>query len=318
MHVYRWDLDRTYLETEIHSVRGLVRAAMEAAGEKRTVPGADALLRAIKGADPQSKVAVLSGSPEQMRAVLAEKLALDGVHVDQLTLKDNLGNLKRGRIRALRNQIGFKLPHLLEHRLSEAPETKETLFGDDSETDALVYASYAAFLAGEIDLDRIVAILRAGDAYPDAIERAVAAARGIARFDAVRDIFIRVDLGRPLALYRSLGARVIPVFSWYQAALVLFARGLLPRDAVEAVRSASGQTHQGEAWTLDAVRRGLIARAQAEDLLSAALFAGDPARGERISQLQRSIDRLGPPASETEKKPLSEPDFLGFLQSVRR
>ena len=40
VHVYRWDLDRTYLDTDIRSVRGMVRAALEQASEKRTIPGA--------------------------------------------------------------------------------------------------------------------------------------------------------------------------------------------------------------------------------------------------------------------------------------
>ena len=78
MHVYRWDLDKTYLETDFDSLRGLVRSATEPASAKRAVPGAAALLRAISG-QPGSRVFILSGSPVQMRRTLEEKLALDGV-----------------------------------------------------------------------------------------------------------------------------------------------------------------------------------------------------------------------------------------------
>src|SRR5688572_27558652 len=92
VHIYRWDLDRTYLDTEIHSVRGLVRAAFETAADKKTVPGAAALLKAVVAHDPEARIYVLSGSPTQMRAVLEQKLALDGVRIDGLFLKDNLGN----------------------------------------------------------------------------------------------------------------------------------------------------------------------------------------------------------------------------------
>ena len=79
MHIYRWDLDRTYLDTEIDSVRGLLRTALESAGEKKVIPGADALLRSLIRHDPDAMVCILSGSPRQMRGVLREKLALDGI-----------------------------------------------------------------------------------------------------------------------------------------------------------------------------------------------------------------------------------------------
>ncbi len=101
MHVYRWDLDRTYLDTAIDSVRGLIRSAFEDASDKRALPGATALLRGLVDARTDSQVCILSGSPLQMRPVLEEKLSLDGIRFHKLILKDNLGNLRRGRLRAL-------------------------------------------------------------------------------------------------------------------------------------------------------------------------------------------------------------------------
>jgi hypothetical protein len=44
------------------------------------------------------------------------KLKLDGVEFDELVLKDNLRNLVRGRFKAMRGQVGYKLPVLLESR----------------------------------------------------------------------------------------------------------------------------------------------------------------------------------------------------------
>ena len=77
MHTYRWDLDKTYLDTDIDSVSGLIRAAVESATSKRTVPGAGALMRALQRRKSPCRIVILSGSPEQMRPVIAEKLALD-------------------------------------------------------------------------------------------------------------------------------------------------------------------------------------------------------------------------------------------------
>jgi hypothetical protein len=318
VHVYRWDLDRTYLETEIHSVRGLVRAAFETASEKRTVPGAAALIRGLQLHDPLARVSVLSGSPTQMRAVLTQKLALDGVRVDSLTLKDNLGNLKRGRLRAVRGQIGFKLPHLLEERLTELPGTEETLFGDDSEADALIYSAYAALLEGSLEPRGLLDILRAGEAYPDSIERAEQAARQLQHLkgDVVKDIFIRIDRGVPVSAYRALGSRVTPIFSWFQAALVLFRRGRLTAGAVaevgEASCAAQSRPEALPGWLVDAVRRRLVERELVEGLLETEPFETHRAIA------RRDLDRLGPMPASAGKDPVAPPDFLGFLQAVRR
>ena len=105
MHIFRWDLDRTYLDTDIHSGRGLIRTALEGAAQKRALPGSAALIRGLLRTDPSAKVFVLSGSPTQMREVLVRKLALDGVRFERLVLKDNLSNIRRGRLSAVRGQV---------------------------------------------------------------------------------------------------------------------------------------------------------------------------------------------------------------------
>jgi hypothetical protein len=307
VHVYRWDLDRTYLDTEIHSVRGLVRAAFEHAADKKTVPGAAALLKALVAHDPAARIYILSGSPTQMRAVLEAKLALDGVRIDGLFLKDNLGNLRRGRLRAVRGQIGYKLPQLLEDRIATPAEDDEMLFGDDSETDALIYATYAAILAGRIGEDMLVKVLNAGRAYPDAIDRAVAAARRLAKGDAVKDIFIRIDRGIPVATYRLLGPNVIPVFSWFQAALVLAARGRLPESALSDIATASGEPSAISGLVVDAVRRGLVD----PETAARALDVGDTA--PIAASVRKVVGRMG-------VAPIpgpAEPDFFGFFEAVR-
>ncbi len=111
-HVFRWDLDKTYLRTEFDSVRDLIKSAIETAADKQAYPGATAMLRTLSNTDGY-KVCIVSGSPTQMRTVLAAKLALDGVTYDEFVLKDNLRNILRGRFRALRAQIPYKLPALL-------------------------------------------------------------------------------------------------------------------------------------------------------------------------------------------------------------
>src|SRR5438046_2236292 len=65
-HVYRWDLDKTYLKSDFDSLRDLVRSAFEGAEQKQAVPGAAALLRELRKGEG-ARVCFISGSPRQMR-----------------------------------------------------------------------------------------------------------------------------------------------------------------------------------------------------------------------------------------------------------
>src|SRR6202050_1543606 len=172
-HIARWDLDKTYLRTEFDTLRDLVRTALERPDEKRTNPGASTLMREMVRAGVS--VHILSGSPEQMRHRLEDKLRLDGITWDSFTLKPNLQNLLRLRFRAVKDQLGYKLPALLGSRakLAEggapAIDSTETLFGDDAEADAYVYSLYADFVAGRVGEDVLLGVLEGGRVYDDIV-----------------------------------------------------------------------------------------------------------------------------------------------------
>jgi hypothetical protein len=318
MHVYRWDLDRTYLLTEIMSVRGLIRTAFEKAADKRCVPGAPTLLKALVRADPTARVAIVSGSPTQMRAVLEEKLSMDGVRFDSLVLKDHTGNLRRGRLRAVTGQLGYKLPQLLKQRVGLGPGVRETLFGDDSEVDALVYGLYADAIAGRVGEADISRVMEAGGAYPDAIEDSLRELRHIGRADAVEDIFILLDRGTPMKTFQMLGPKVVPVFSWFQAALVLWTRGRLETaqvvEVARAVAEAGPLSDAGLAGLAqDVVRRRHVSIEQMHDLLDRAEGLAPAA-----PTIRKALERLGPlgdSAPGTGQQPA--PDYLGFLRATR-
>ena len=273
MHVYRWDLDRTYLDSAIHGVRDLIRSALEDAGAKRSLPGAAPLLRGLIATDPAAHVCFLSGSPEQMRSVIAEKLAADGVRPHRLLLKDNLANLKRGRFAALRRQVGYKLPALLVERASTPSDARESLFGDDSEADAFIYVVYAEVVAGRLSDDALRRLLVAGGAYPDQIAAAVAAAPSARHGDRVDHIFIRLDKRTPTSHFDVLGAGVTLVHHWLQAALVLHRdRRLDPSGTAAMWADARATLGDGGADGLvaDAIARGLVTASDATSALSGA------------------------------------------------
>jgi hypothetical protein len=278
-YIFRWDLDKTYLHTEFDSFLDLVKTAMEKPERKRTVPGATALLREVRATGP-TFVTILSGSPEPMRSALEAKLRLDGVAWDEFLLKPTLKNIFRGRFRALRDQVGYKLPALLAARLRAPEGVPEFCFGDDAEADALVYSLYADLIAGRVDEDTLRAVLEASGTFPDVAEKTVGRARRIAREDPIKRIFIHLERGSDPEFFRRYGPRVVPVTGYFQAALVLVEDAVLaPRAAacVAASVSTDGGVTPEElgASARDLVTRGHLA---VSTLLAAseAVLAWDP------------------------------------------
>jgi hypothetical protein len=238
------------------------------------VPGSAALLRELSGTRTglaPAHVAIVSGSPSQMRKVLEKKLRLDGVRWDEFHLKPQWENLKRGRLRAIKEQVGYKLPLLLSSRARLAAGVRETLFGDDAEADAFIYTLYAECVAGRVDGRTLSRILRAAGAYGDALERCRQAIAKLETSDDVERIFIMLDGRTPPARFAAFGSRVVPVYNYFQAALVLFADGHLDVDGVIAVTTAfleADQHHRQELANLfqDAVRRGCLPSSAMQDL----------------------------------------------------
>ena len=74
----------------------------------------------------------MSGSPAADAPRAHGKLRLDGIAFDEFILKPNLRNLLTGRFRALREQVGYKLPALLTGRAGVTRSARAVCFGDDA------------------------------------------------------------------------------------------------------------------------------------------------------------------------------------------
>lgn len=261
--VCRWDLDKTYLRTDFDGFGNLLRTALQRADQKQSVPGAPALMRELRGLG--SRLCILSGSPRQMRRVLEQKLRLDGVEWDEFILKPNLSNLMRGRFRALRDQIGYKLPALLASRNAYTQSTgqrlPELLFGDDAEADAFIYSLYGDLVAARTNERMLASILEASELYEDQRKLIAEQVAVLVPHDAVQRIFILLERHSPPARFAPYGRRVVPVYNYFQAALVAFADGVLPAASVLKV-AADMVTHAGYGLTAlsnsfqDLLRRG--------------------------------------------------------------
>ncbi len=261
-HVYRWDLDKTYLKTEFDTFGDLLRTAFQKAEEKVNVPGTAALMRELRnhGVTP-NRVCIISGSPRQMRSVLEEKLRLDGNTWDELVLKPNISNMLRGRFRAVRGQLGYKLPALLESRARTHVDAQETLFGDDAEADGFIYSLYSDLVAGRVDLKTLEKILEAGELYEDQAATCLQLAEQIEKAEITRRIFIHLDRRSPPAKFSKYGPRLVPIYNYFQAALVLMADGQLGALSVLKVAAEMVTNYGYGVLTLgnsfqDLVRRG--------------------------------------------------------------
>lgn len=299
--ITRWDLDKTYLRSRFDTWSELLEAAFERAEDKRAVPGATAVLRELGGTG--ARVHVLSGSPRQLRRKLEAKLSLDGVRWDELTLKPNLSNLVRLRLRALRDQLSYKLPELLSARARDqesfgtSARVLELLVGDDSESDAFVYSLYADLCAGVVEWRELERIFEAGRAYSQAVARCRSALAVIERAPIVSRIFIHLDGQTPPSHFAHFGSRLIPFYNYLQPCFVLLETGVL---SAEAVLRVAQEFHLQHGFSADMVARSYFdltarghARGGAAALLRRALQQGDPqGQASPPPALEEAVQRL--------------------------
>ena len=276
--VYRWDLDKTYLQTEFSTVRGLLQAAVEGPHRKRAIPGMRALLKALSEAT-DARVVVVSGSPTWLRRRILRMFALHTIRCDRLVLKDFGAQVRRGRLRAIRNQVGYKLAAHLETRLwltVRGEAAPEVCFGDDAEVDALVYCLYGDVCARRVSAPRLARVLEVCGCYADEIATILGHVSQLERHDPVRRIFIHLEGNSPPARFGAYRGRVVATFNALQIALDLAAQGLCDDRAVipvaEELASQGGFGPEALAGSMeDAVRRGLcpapLAQRLAADVL---------------------------------------------------
>ncbi len=297
VHIYRWDLDKTYIKTEFETWRGLIRTAFQKPEDKANVPGAVALLRELCRDRDNERVVVtfVSGSPTQMRDRLLRKFDLDGITPDLLVLKPIVQNILKGRFRAVKGQVGYKLSALLDARqlTSLAPET---LFGDDAEMDAFIYSLYADIASGRIDAELLRAILVEAEVYASPMQRILALAASVEQSATVGRVFINLEGHTAPGRFLPFGARVVPIVNYFQAAIVLWSDGILPLSGVVGV--AAGMIERDD--------YGLVEFANSfQDLLRRRVIGSD------------AVDRLEAAADGVDFAPLP-PQFADrFVTRVR-
>lgn len=235
--VFVWDLDKTYLDTHFESLRGLYRTIMEKAFQKKNVPGTGSLVRAITTAKDENAFPIyfITASPPQLEQKIREKLMLDKIRPYGIFFKDNLKNLKPGRLTRLNQQVGYKLQALLQLRSVIAHDVKQILWGDDSESDAIIYSLYSDIcsrrLAGD-DLKFILSHLKVRGQQLRVIQNLQ---NEIPENDPIDRIYINLATDTDPDYYYKFGRRTLPTYSSFQASLDLFQNHNLSLEQVLSV-----------------------------------------------------------------------------------
>lgn len=298
--IFRWDLDKTYLLSEFETLREMMRIPFERGEDKIAAPGVAALIRGLRttalGRGDTVRVYFLSASPPQIGRAIRRKLELDGILYDGIVFKDQLQRLFRGKFRHLREQVGYKLTELLKARRGEPPEAREYLFGDDWESDPLIYSLYADVAAGRLAPATLSELLHAARVDRALIEEASQLAAAVPHREAVARIFINLERPTPPAALRVYGPRLVPSFNYFQTAACLFADDVLSAsgvgDVARALIEESGFTPRRLANSLDdVVRRGHLPATSAAALRAALADDGlfpPPPRPPRFRWWRRS------------------------------
>ncbi|RME17242.1 MAG: hypothetical protein D6797_02935 [Bdellovibrio sp.] len=239
--VFVWDLDKTYLDTKFETLKGLFQTFFEKPTEKKNVPGTAVLVKSLedfwkkKHFGRDLPLYFVTASPPQLEPKIIEKLRYDGVKPFGLFCKDNLQNLKPKRFWRLMLQIGFKLQALLELRTHLSESVEQFLFGDDSESDAVIYSLYSDICSRRLDRSEIREILKAFHVLGDQIEVILDLQSKIPVHDPARKIYINLEADTDAEYYLKFGRRVLPTFNSFQIAMDLYQEKMLSIEHVVAV-----------------------------------------------------------------------------------
>lgn len=267
--VFVWDLDKTYLDTSWGSLRELWRTALEKAFQKRNVPGTGSLVRALKGSwedeygERPFPIYFITASPPQIEGKIREKLELDEILPLGAYFKDNLQNLKPNRLRRLTQQVGFKLQSLLQLRARLKEDVRQILWGDDSESDAVIYSLYSDVCARRWSEKDLLSILRGLHVTGEQTNTILDLQDRIPVNDPVEKVYINLATDTDPEYYLKFGRRVVPTYNTFQAALDLLQDGRLAHDQVMRVAQDMvmnyGFTSEELEWSFDnLVRRQLL------------------------------------------------------------
>jgi hypothetical protein len=260
---YIWDIDKTWLDTRISQVKGMLKIPFEFAIDKRALPGTTALLHALREGPTGREhrpLYFITASPPFIRKAIERKMLIDGIEFDGVTYKDQIEVFRRRQFTSLREHTAFKLGALLLLARAFPAGTEVYMFGDDAERDPLIYSMFADICAGRLrGVSLIHAQLEMG-VLPEYAQDVAALADSLEPRERVRGIHINLVREPDGSRIRECDARVVGYPSAGAAARYLCERGLIGQRGRDRVVGA-GEVVFGQAavdaggwWTPVAMR----------------------------------------------------------------
>ncbi len=225
--VYVWDLDKTYLDSSIDSIGGLFRTIFEKAFTKKNVPGTQSLIRSlgrfrkINFNEPQLPIFFVSASPPQMESKIHEKFLLDDIKPIGMFYKDNLKNLAPKRLLFLKKQVGYKVQSLMQLRVQLHKSVRMICFGDDSESDAIIYNLFSDICARRHTETKLIEILDDFAVTLAQVDEILRLQSLIEIQDPVEKVYINLATDTDPEYYLKFGRRTLPTTNTFQVALDL-------------------------------------------------------------------------------------------------
>ncbi|MFN8791533.1 MAG: phosphatase domain-containing protein [Bdellovibrionales bacterium] len=240
--VFLWDLDKTYLDTSIDSLSGLLQTILEKAMSKKNIPGTDTLLHCLarRYQVPSQEatrfpIYFISASPPQMEERIIEKMGLDEIKPLGCFFKDNLKNLRPGRWWRLTKQVGFKVQALLQLRTRLRDDVRQICWGDDSESDATIYNLYSDICARRLSTNEVRSVLEDLSCTSDQIDQILLLQSQVPPRDPVEKIYINLAKDTDPDYYLKFGRRTMPTMNTFQVAVDLYQFGILGLEDIYEV-----------------------------------------------------------------------------------
>ncbi len=287
---YVWDLDKTYLDTHFGSFKELWRTATEKASQKKNIPGTAELVTSLKMAwtERYSADAVkaknfplffITASPPQLEIKIAKKFEIDGIKPFGVFCKDNLPNLRPRRLWRLSKHVGFKLQALLQMRAYLADDASLILFGDDGETDSIIYSLFSDLCTRRLNSEQFRKILTEFAVLDEQIDQLLRLQELVPKNDPVKKVYINLAEDTDADYYLKFGRRCLPTYNSFQMAADLFQDEQLTAKHVTqvgiALQTRYDYTVEQLDWSFnDLIRRQRLSTEAVTELLPALTQAG--------------------------------------------
>jgi hypothetical protein len=219
-----------------------------------------------------------------MEGKIREKLDLDEILPLGAFFKDNLKNLRPRRLWRLTQQVGYKLQALLQLRSRIKDDVRQVLWGDDSESDAVIYSLYSDVCARRWSEKELMSILRDLHVVGEQTDTILELQDQIPPGDPVEKIYINLATDTDPDYYLKFGRRMVPTYNTFQAAMDLLQDGRLNHEQVirvaqDMVTNYGFTSEELESSFDNLVRRQLLGESTVKDALpllkNQGLFAPD-------------------------------------------